>query len=88
MQGKIQLYLTTWRRHGYSDGIPDVVPEELMQENLAPSYRAIALAILKNDHAMQSLGFSPDESKWYRELKRLEISQRPYKPYDQMRLYS
>ena len=48
----------------------------LMQQQLAPSYRAIALAILRNDHALQSLGFAPEQSRWYMELKRIEIAAR------------
>jgi predicted phosphoadenosine phosphosulfate sulfurtransferase len=47
-----------------------------MRLALAPSYKAICFAILKNDHSMQSLGFSPRPSPWYMELKRIEISQR------------
>jgi len=76
MRDKIQEYLLTWQRHGYSDGIPDDVPDELMHERLAPSYQAIALAILKHDHAMQSLGFAAPESRWYVTLKRLELQER------------
>jgi predicted phosphoadenosine phosphosulfate sulfurtransferase len=49
----------------------------LADQCLAPSYKAIAIAILKNDHAMKSLGFSPIKSEWYSAYKRIEISQRP-----------
>ena len=77
MRHKIAKYIKTWKTRGYSDDIPDEVPTVLMQQNLAPSYRAIAQAILRNDHPMQSLGFSPDASPWYTELKRIEISMRP-----------
>lgn len=34
-----------------------------MVSNRAPSYKAIALAILKNDHHLYSLGFAQKESK-------------------------
>lgn len=61
---------------GYSDGIPDEVPLRLMQLRKAPSYKAICIAILKNDTSMASLGFTPTSSKWYSELKRIEIEQR------------
>ena len=63
--------------------IPDEVPTVLMQEGLAPSYKAIAFAILKNDPT--ALGFVPKASKWYGELKRIEIQQR-YPPGTQLRL--
>ena len=77
MRQKIARYIRTWKARGYSDDVPDEVPAVLMQQQLAPSYRAIATAILKNDHAMKSLGFAPDPSPWYMELKRVEISMRP-----------
>lgn len=67
-------YITTWEAKGYSDGIPDEVPSRLMQLRKAPSYKAIALAILKND--ITDLGFSPSFSAWYFELKRVEIEAR------------
>jgi predicted phosphoadenosine phosphosulfate sulfurtransferase len=55
-----------------------------MHENLAPSYKQIAIAILKNDHALQSLGFSVEPSAWYIAIKREEIRLRPQK---QLRLF-
>lgn len=77
MRRKIGRYLKTWEARDYARGIPDEVPHELMVLQLAPSYKAICMAILRNDHPMKSLGFSPDESPWYSELKRIEIAARP-----------
>lgn len=77
MQRRIQQYIERWIKQGYPDGIPDEVPDQLMQLQLAPSYKAIALAILKHDHACLSLGFSAPYSPWYNELKRIEIEARP-----------
>jgi predicted phosphoadenosine phosphosulfate sulfurtransferase len=37
----------------------------------APSYKSIAIALLKNDMQLQSLGFAGQESEWYFELKRI-----------------
>ena len=76
MRAKVKSYIKTWKGRGYSEDIPDKVPERLMQLGIAPSYKAICFAILKNDHSMQSLGFTPKKSKWYSELKRIEIAQR------------
>lgn len=76
MHAKILHYLTMWERQGYSSGVPDTVLDDLMHERLAPSYKAIALAILKNDHGLQSLGFSMPESAWYGALKRIELAAR------------
>ena len=41
-----------------------------------PSYKAIALAILNNDHTLKSLGFSGKESDWYGVLKRIELKEK------------
>lgn len=65
--------------HGYPDDIPDEVPISLMNRNLAPSYKAICLALLKNDHNLESLGFSAKKSEWYSAFKRVEIEGRENK---------
>jgi predicted phosphoadenosine phosphosulfate sulfurtransferase len=71
---KIAQYVTTWKRQGYPADIPDAVPDALMADCLAPSYRAICLAILSNDHSLQSLGFTPPKSAFYDALKRIEFA--------------
>ena len=77
MHEKIERYLATWFKCGYGNDVPDEVLNDVMHEGLAPSYKAIALAILKCDHSCQSLGFSPDVSPWYIAMKRIELAQRP-----------
>lgn len=79
MHSKIKSYVERWLEMGYPQDIPDEVPEQLRRLGLAPSYQAIAYAILKNDHALTSLGFSPPYSRWYMELKRVEIEKRERK---------
>ena len=54
----VRRYLQTWAKRDYPNGIPDEVPEVLAKENLAPSWKAIACAILKNDMLLTSLGFT------------------------------
>ena len=76
MKERALQYIAIWKERGYSDGIPDEVPSGLMAEGLAPSYKAICLAILKNDHSMTSLGFGRSKSRWYDELKRIELDRR------------
>jgi predicted phosphoadenosine phosphosulfate sulfurtransferase len=76
MRKRISEYIEKWKNMGYPDDIPDEVPACLMKENLAPSYKAICLAILKNDHGMTSLGFTQKPSKWYSILKRIELDER------------
>jgi predicted phosphoadenosine phosphosulfate sulfurtransferase len=44
----------------------------LQNENLAPSYKAIALAILKNDNNLLSLGYSSNKSIYYNEIKKIK----------------
>jgi predicted phosphoadenosine phosphosulfate sulfurtransferase len=61
-------YLETWKGRCYED-IPDEVPEKLAKINRAPSYKAIAIAILKNDSSLKSLGFQGKHSNWYKILK-------------------
>jgi predicted phosphoadenosine phosphosulfate sulfurtransferase len=46
-----------------------------MDSGRVPSYKAIAIALLKNDGAMRSLGFCPNTSEWYRILKDEKQSQ-------------
>lgn len=58
----ITKYITTWKNRCYSDDIPDEVPTKLANSMRAPSYRAIAMAILKNDNNLYSLGFSQREN--------------------------
>ena len=77
MQGKIQSYIDTWTHQGYPDGIPDEVPAAIASRNLAPSYRAIAIAIMKNDLHLTTLGFTAPSSEWYGIFKRIEIAARP-----------
>lgn len=80
MRDRIDKYIKEWRLRGYLDDIPDEVPDALMDENLAPSYKAIAIAILRNDHHMTALGFQAPKSIWYDALKRIEINQRNSQP--------
>ena len=62
--------METWENNCYSNGIPDEVPNEIQNRNLAPSYKAIAIALLKNDMQLTSIGFSATYSDWYGVLKR------------------
>tara|TARA_R110000803_G_scaffold149611_3_gene215035 strand:+ start:998 stop:1252 length:255 start_codon:yes stop_codon:yes gene_type:complete len=69
-------YIKKWEACGYSDGIPDEAPSVLVRLGLAPSYKAIACAILKNDLNLLSLGFQGEYSEWYGILKREELDER------------
>lgn len=55
-------YLETWESRCYFNGVPDEVPAKLQACGRVPSYKEIAIAILKNDHQLLTLGFSRVES--------------------------
>ena len=63
----------------YPDGIPDEIPEKLAKTNRAPSYKAIALCILRNDLQLRGIGFGREDSllveQLYSEKKREESGQ-------------
>lgn len=85
MRARIEQYINRWKQQGYSEGIPDEVPDELMRLQLAPSYKAIALALLRNDVTLSSLGFSGTQTQWYSTLKGIELEERG--EIKQMRLF-
>ena len=66
----MEAYVSTWESRCYKDGIPDEISNLLEKSNRVPSYKAIAIAILKNDLTLKSLGFSGKESAWAYELKK------------------
>jgi hypothetical protein len=76
MQEKIDKYIEFWKEKDYDFDIPDECPEVLEKLNLAPSYKAIAKAILRNDHSLKSLGFQVGRSRWYDHFKKIEIRKR------------
>ena len=58
-------YISKWQKRCYKDDIPDELPRKLQESGRAPSYRAIAEAILKNDLTLQSIGGKQKESQWF-----------------------
>lgn len=73
---KIEDFINSWKVKGYPEDIPDELPERIVTSGYAPSYKAICVAILKNDHSLQSLGFSPKKSEWYKILKGIELKKK------------
>lgn len=65
--------MSLWMQRGYQDGIPDEVPDRLMELNKAPSYKSLVIAILKNDISLKTLGYSNPFSECYHEIKKQEI---------------
>lgn len=74
LQKKIDTYISNGMARGYPGDIPDDAPVEIF--DLVPNYRAICLAILKNDMHGTTLGFSAPKTEWYSQLKRIEIEAR------------
>jgi predicted phosphoadenosine phosphosulfate sulfurtransferase len=70
LTSKIKAYSQLWEDRCYSDGIPDEVPEKLAKSLRVPSWKAIAIAILRNDHQLKTLGFSGTHTDWAEALKR------------------
>ena len=66
---KVEDYIKTWEDRCYFDGIPDSVPSGLMKSMRVPSYKAIALAILRNDPSLKSIGFAIKPSRLCEEIR-------------------
>lgn len=66
-----------WENRCYSEGIPDGedVPQGLMAGYRVPSYKKIAIALLKNDFKLKSLGFSAGDSDLSQQLARMKKSE-------------
>ena len=69
MKRQVKDYITKWETV-YSKGIPEEAPVRLDELNKVPSYKRIALSILNND--ISKIGVKP-KSKWYSEIKRIEL---------------
>ena len=78
MRTKISEYIKTWEQRCYVNGIQDEAPKEIYDK--VPSYKKIAMAILKNDTSLKGLGFTPLDSEYYGAYKRIELSERKLKP--------
>jgi predicted phosphoadenosine phosphosulfate sulfurtransferase len=70
---KIEAYVETWETRCYSDGIPDEIPESLSKALRAPSYKSIALCLLRNDRQLKGLGFHVADTELVQALKSKDI---------------
>lgn len=69
-------YIPMWMARGYENGLPDKAPARLEAAGRVPSFRRICKAILKNDVAMVSLGYSRPPCEAYNIIKRMELQER------------
>lgn len=65
---RVRQYVSAWRKRCYSNDIPDEVQRKVEASGRAPSYRAIAIAILRNDLMLKALGFGGGDYERIREL--------------------
>jgi predicted phosphoadenosine phosphosulfate sulfurtransferase len=72
---KARDYVDTWCCRCYGFDIPDELPTGLEKSGRAPSYKKIAMAILKNDLNFHSLGFARDETELSKNLLRQKKDQ-------------
>ncbi len=71
---KVHEYIEKWKNRCYKKDIPDEVPIQLNDK--VPSYKKIALCILKNDLQLKGLGYETKRSDWYDYYKRIELKER------------
>lgn len=64
---KFRVYVKWWKARGYPEGIPDFAPDVLESKRIAPSYRRLCKALLRNDYWCKGLGFSQPKSDVYQE---------------------
>ncbi len=72
-------YINKWEKQGYEEGIPDEAPSELERRGLVPSYRIVCIALMRNPNNLEILGFKRKKSRYYQEIKRIEINKRKFK---------
>jgi predicted phosphoadenosine phosphosulfate sulfurtransferase len=73
---KILLFEKWWTERGYPDGIPDEAPYALEAKRLAPSWRRVCKALLRNDYWCKGLGFTQHKSAAYEKYQQLMRARR------------
>jgi predicted phosphoadenosine phosphosulfate sulfurtransferase len=63
LTSRIEAWVESWESRCYAQGIPDEVPHKLTFSGRAPSWKAIAVCILGNDHQLSRLGLSRNETQ-------------------------
>lgn len=76
MRARIRQWVRKWESRGYADGIPDEAHIHLEAAGRVPSYRLICIALMKNDVALETLGYSRPMCSAYMEIKRIELTLR------------
>ena len=79
---RVKDYVQIWTSRCYSD-IPDELPALLAKSNRAPCWKSVAVALLKNDVRLESVGFSRAES----DLTNFLMNDRKERESNQARLF-
>jgi len=66
---RVKAYTNLWEKRCYKGGIPDEVPELLAKTNRVPSFKSLAICLLRNDLKLRGVGFT--EAHYNAELVRL-----------------
>lgn len=66
----MKKYIGVWKARCYFDDLPDEVERNLEQSGRVPSYRHIAMQILRGDLKLHGLGFNDPPSQYYYALKK------------------
>jgi predicted phosphoadenosine phosphosulfate sulfurtransferase len=76
---KIGVFEKWWLTRGYEEGIPDEAPYELEAKKLAPSWRRVVKALLRNDFWCKGLSFTQHKSAAYEKYIQLKKKQQSEK---------
>jgi predicted phosphoadenosine phosphosulfate sulfurtransferase len=73
---KIYTFIKWWKERGYDIGIPDEAPYILESKKLAPSWKRVCKALLRNDFWCKGLGFTQHKTAAYQKYLDLKKRQR------------
>ncbi len=73
---RFRVFVKWWRKRGYPDDIPDESPPQLENKGLAPSYRRLCKALLRNDYWCKGLKFSQPKSDVYKAFVKAKKAER------------
>jgi predicted phosphoadenosine phosphosulfate sulfurtransferase len=55
---RVREYETVWSNRCYLNGLPEELPKKIADSGRAPSWKAVAIALLQNDLHLYQLGFT------------------------------
>jgi predicted phosphoadenosine phosphosulfate sulfurtransferase len=73
---RFRVFIKWWKKRGYPEDMPDEAPHELENKGLAPSYRRLCKALLRNDYWCKGLKFSQPKSDVYKAFVKQKKAER------------